>query len=172
MKIDPTGHPMMSQEEVAIIDELIEERKPKVCLEWGSGNSTIYFPKKHECIKSWVSIEDLGGYVKYLSPKMDREKVTLMWVPDNEWYIDCVKHQGKKYDFILVDGVDGHREACLDLAITELAKKGAMVLLHDSGREEYQPFIKRHRKKAQKLSEGEKKIGEYYAHRGLTLFKV
>jgi hypothetical protein len=38
--IDESGHPMMSDKELGIINNLIRERKPEICLEWGSGGST------------------------------------------------------------------------------------------------------------------------------------
>jgi len=172
MKLDKTGFPMMSKKEVEIIDKLIEERKPATCLEWGSGNSTVYFTNKHKCIKHWLSIEHLGNYVKELSPKVDGERVSIVWVPTDVWYVDCVKHQGRKYDFILVDGLNDKRESCLAVAHS-IAKEKATILLHDSGREAYQGFIRNYGKKAKKLSEGEQlsKNG-FFAHRGLTIFQV
>ena len=69
--INKLGRPMMSEKEIEIIDRLIEERQPKYCLEWGSGNSTVYFPKKHKCIKSWLSVEHNGHYPEYLKDKIE-----------------------------------------------------------------------------------------------------
>lgn len=162
--IDPTGFPMMSRREVEIIDNLIEERKPKVCLEWGSGNSTVYFPKKHDCIKSWFSIENNGHYVGYLKDKT-LNNTNIIWVVDENDYIDCMKEGGKKYDFILIDG--RHRMRCLEIA-HRIVKEDGFVLLHDSGRKEYD--VSRYKYKI--LCEGEKPLEEGgFAHRGLTLFE-
>ncbi len=68
--------PMMSDKEIDIIDNLIEELKPRTVLEWGSGNSTIYFPKRN-CIEKWLSVEHNGHYVEYLKDKI-LDKVTLL----------------------------------------------------------------------------------------------
>jgi len=163
--IDKTGHPMMSEKEVAIIDKLIEERQPKHCFEWGSGTSTSYFPNKHKCIKSWLSIEHNGHYPEYLKDKIN-ENTTIVWITNENSYIDCVKQNGEKYDFILVDGL--YRENCLEVA-HKIAKKGAIILLHDSGRLEYKKFIDKYNYK--KLCDGEIKTEDGYAHRGLTLFE-
>lgn len=163
--IDKTGHPMMSEKEVAIIDKLIEERKPERCLEWGSGNSTVYFPNKHKCIKSWLSIEHVGHYPDYLKNDVNNN-TTIIWITNESSYVDCVKKNGEKYDFILVDG--NQREECLEIAY-KIARKGAIILLHDSGRLKYKKFIDKYDN--EKLSEGEIKVkGGDYAHRGLTLF--
>lgn len=170
MKIDEFGYPMMSQQEVGIINDLLESRKPIYCLEWGSGTSTIYFPKMHaKNIRSWLSIEHNGNYVKYVAERAN-DNVDLVWVPNNEWYIDCVKHQKKKYDFILIDGL--FRDKCLD-TVLQIAKPGAVVLLHDAGREEYQEMINSWGGQVKILCEGEKKLNNgYYAHRGLAQFSV
>lgn len=165
--IDTSGYPMMSKEEVEIIDKLIEERQPKYCLEWGVGNSTVYFPKKHRCIKLWLSIEHNGHYIDYFKDKVS-DNTTMIWIDnvDKVSYPDCVKMNSEKYDFILIDG--NQREECLEVAY-KVAKKGAIILLHDSGRQAYKKFIEKYNHK--KLSDGEIPDGKgFYAHRGLTLF--
>lgn len=156
-----TNKPMMSDKEIKIIDGLLREHQPASCLEWGSGASTVHF-SRHSVIKSWLAIEHNGHYVSYLSDKIS-PKVNVIWV-DKEWYIDCVK-LGKKYDFILIDGEQ--RELCLKTAF-EILKPGGIILLHDSGRFEYQSFINKYPHKI--LSEGEIPDKGGFAHRGLTLF--
>ena len=37
--------PHMKNREILILEELLRNLKSKNCLEWGSGYSTIYFPK-------------------------------------------------------------------------------------------------------------------------------
>ncbi len=157
--------PMMSVAEIGIIDDLIEQLKPQVCLEWGSGNSTLWF-SRHKSIKSWLSLEHNGHYVEYMKDKMP-PNVQVVWVADNYWYVDAVKLQGRRYDFILVDGEQ--REACLNIAHDILNPDG-IILLHDSGRDEYQGFIRLY--KGQQLIEGEIPQGDGFAHRGLTLFTL
>lgn len=157
--------PMMADAEIAIIDALIEKYKPEVCLEWGSGNSTLWF-SKHKSIKNWLSIEHNGHYVEHMTGRIP-PNVQVIWVADNYWYVDAVKLQGRRYDFILIDGEQ--REACLNIA-HDIIKPGGIILLHDSGREEYQEFIRLY--KGQKLIEGEIPQGDGFAHRGLTLFTL
>ena len=160
---------MMAEHEVKIINDLIREYKPEICLEWGSGNSTSYFPKEHECIKQWVSVEHDGHYSEYLARRVDLDKVIHIWVPDNAWYVDCVKHQGRRYDFVLIDGL--MRDECLRTA-HQITREGGIILLHDAGREEYYKFIRRYGNRTV-LCKGEQpneKGG--YDHRGLVLFRV
>lgn len=161
MKIE--SKPMMAEKEIEIIDDLLEKYKPKFCLEWGSGSSTTYF-SKHKSIKQWLAIEHNGHYVNYLKDLLP-DNANVMWIPDDEWYIDCVK-LGRKWDFILVDGQN--REQCLEVADT-IINPGGIILLHDAGRREYQGFIKLHG--GEKLIDGEISLGDYYAHRGLAIFQ-
>ena len=160
---------MMAEHEVKIVNDLLRKYQPETCLEWGSGNSTIYFPKEHEFIKQWVSVEHAGQYNIYLKAKVNLKKVILLWTPNNQWYLDCVKHQGKKYDFVLIDGI--HREECLNIA-HQITKEGGIILLHDTGRKEYEKFISKYLNR-EILCEGDKpqKDGGF-AHRGLTLFQA
>lgn len=153
--------PMMSGKEIEIIDNLIEERKPKYILEWGSGGSTMYFPK-HKCIKHWLSIEENGHFVDYLKDKVN-DKTDVIWA-DNEWYIDSVK-LGKKYDMILVDGK--YREECVEQGL-QLLRGNGFLLLHDAGRKDYQDFIKKFNGRI--LIEGEEPYEGFYKHRGLAIF--
>jgi len=156
---------MMSEKEIKLIDYLIESIKPEVCLEWGAGNSTIYFPKKHNCIKSWLAVEHNENYVKYLKDKVSNKvKINTFIIESDPYYIDCIEEN--KYDFILIDGL--YREECLEKAM-KVAKQDALILLHDSGRKEYQAFIKKY--EGEELCEGEilQRDG-FYAHRGLTRF--
>ncbi len=155
---------MMSEKEIGIIEAILAEQNPTHCLEWGSGNSTIHFAKKLSSGSTWLSVEHNGNYVKYLADKLP-DNATVIWVPENEWYVDCVKHS-RTFDFILIDGL--HREGCLEIALRIISDDGT-ILLHDAGREDYQGFIKKY--KGEMLCEGEKPVGGYFAHRGLARFR-
>lgn len=159
-----TDEPMMSKSEIALIDDILDTLKPKFCLEWGGGRSTEYFPKQHPSIKQWVAIEHNGHWVQRVAPTLP-DNAMIIWSPDNEWYIDCVKHS-RVFDFILVDGL--MREQCLDMARKILSPDG-VVLLHDAGRAEYRHFITRNN--GEMIAEGEipQKDGGY-AHRGIAKF--
>lgn len=155
--------PMMSDQEIKIVDDILTTKKPRHCLEWGSGISTVYFPRKHRSVR-WLAVEHNGNYVIAIAPLLP-DNSSVIWTPDNEWYVDSVKHS-RVFDFILIDGLQ--RERCLEIA-KEIIRPGGTILLHDSGREEYQEFIKKHN--GEILCDGEKRVGDYFAHRGLARFK-
>jgi hypothetical protein len=46
---------LMREWEIQIIKNILTKLKPRKCLEWGSGYSTVYFPKIAGC--KWISIE-------------------------------------------------------------------------------------------------------------------
>jgi predicted O-methyltransferase YrrM len=157
---------MMADKEIFIIDTILDQSKPKVCLEWGSGNSTRYFPKHHKDIVSWTAVEHNGHYVEFLAGKT-ADNVNVVWA-DKEWYIDCVKLNGRKYDFILIDGEE--REGCIRVAL-DIIKPGGIILLHDAGRIEFADIIRLY--DGRKLLDGEKPVKEGgFAHRGLVAFTL
>ncbi len=162
ISIDEGGKPMMSDKEIAIIDVLIEKYKPKKCLEWGSGNSTLYFPK-HECIEKWVSVEHNGHYASYLKDKVDK-KVQLIFLQDSaDNYVHCVEDT---FDFILIDGE--FRDKCVVRA-KEISNDDTIILLHDSARKESKPILDGWKGKVHILSDGENPTRDgFYAHRGLA----
>ena len=49
--------PWMKYREIEIIEEIIKNLKPKKCLEWGAGYSTLYFPRLLDSDAKWISIE-------------------------------------------------------------------------------------------------------------------
>lgn len=156
--------PMMAEAEIEIINNIIKEVRPQFCLEWGSGRSTEYFPRQHPGIQLWLAIEHNGHWVQRIASNLPNN-AQVIWVPTNEWYIDCIKHS-RKFDFILVDGL--HREDCLHIARQILTEKG-VILLHDAGRAEYKHFIISNH--GEMLIDGEipQKDGGF-AHRGIAKF--
>jgi len=157
IKLRTDYHPMMSDKEIDYIDNLIEELKPEKCLEWGSGMSTIYFPRKHNCIKFWESYEHSRKWFRRVGGYMDKSKVYLHIV-DREGYLSA---KGK-YDLILVDGE--WRNECLDLA-KDMLNPGGVILLHDSARPDYDEAVAKYEHKEIVLK-GEP-TGDT-VHRGIT----
>lgn len=157
--------PMMSVEEVEIIDKLIEDKKPKICLEWGAGSSSVYFPNKHECIEQWHTVEHDGGYAEWVRKNANLNKVTIHHEKVFN-YLSVV--QDMKFDLILIDGL--MRMECLMVA-EDLINRDGVILLHDSGRSDYQKGIKKWPRFREKLTEGEMET-RGYAHRGLHKFWV
>lgn len=157
--------PMMSDKEIKIVDDILSELKPKKCLEWGAGGSTVYFPEKHPEIESWTSIEHNGGWyqklVKRIPFKVDLRHVKV---------VDYLKEvEGEKYDFILIDGL--MRAECLMVA-EDMLNPGGVILVHDTGRAWYQDLIKLWpANRTQKLIDGEIPMRfEGFAHRGIHKF--
>ncbi len=167
MKIDLKGYPMMAEHEVEYIKAFITNNGVKRVLEWGSGNSTIWFPKECPNVERWLSIEHNGHYVNYLKDKVKKEVVELRWRQDDkEIYINAA--DGEKFDLIIVDGE--YREECLAKAFSLLEEHPtARVLLHDSGRKEYEAWYQKYNPTI--IYQGEKPVkGGGYAHRGIALF--
>lgn len=156
------ARPMMSDEEIKVIDELFDKHKFKTCLEWGSGGSTIYFPRRHKSITRWYSIEHNGKYVDMIKRSLENT-VTLKHVT-LENYLGVVK--GMKFDFILIDGL--MRQECLMFA-EDMLNRGGVILLHDASRPEFQKPIKQWSGKTEQLSKGEGRTTGC-AHRGLYKF--
>lgn len=156
------NRPMMSEIEIQIIDEHLALYKPNRVLEWGSGGSTIYFPRKHPYIEKWVSIEHDGRYVNYIKRAV-QSNVDLRHVKLEE-YLNTVKDE--KFNFILIDGL--MRKECLMFAYDLIISPG-IILLHDSGRHEFQKSIKEWPGKNEKLTNGEIEV-KSYSHRGLHKF--
>lgn len=157
--------PMMADKEIEIVNTLLAEHMPQYCLEWGSGNSTINF-SQHTCIKLWLAVEHNGHYIDYLQDKVG-ENVQTLWVLPGSSYADCVQRSNRKFDFILIDGLD--RAKCLQNALDILSDDG-IILLHDAGRIEHDQIIEEYN--GTRLTEGEKPVKEGgFAHRGLALFR-
>lgn len=149
---------MMTDEEIAYIDKLLEELRPESCLEWGSGGSTIYFPKKHDFIKVWFSIEHTKKWFNYVSGRMGDLNIVLQL----RRVEDYVKTYGK-WSFVLIDGIK--RNECLAQA-RGLLKRGGIILLHDSHRRDYDEGIALYGDKKEVICEG---TGEgENSHQGLT----
>lgn len=158
--------PMMADSEIKTINDIITQNKYKNCLEWGSGNSTIYFPKTNTCIKNWMSIEHCQNHYSLIK-SMVPANVELIFEKEEKKYIN--KPKNKKFDFILVDGIN--RDECMDLAFDLLEKNGS-IILHDSARKESSGILTKHKSKIVLLTEGEKKLKDgYFAHRGIAVFK-
>jgi len=140
--------PMMYFKDIDLINEVIDTIKPKRCLEWGSGLSTAYFPKRLEAPYEWVAIEHFEPWYKKVDKLNKDPKVKLHFVPPNkeepfsdehndgtyEDFKDYVEKPDGKFDYIFVDG--RARCACINRAY-DLLNDDGVVLLHDANREYY-----------------------------------
>ena len=145
--------PWMKYREIEIIKEILINLKPKKCLEWGAGFSTLYFPKLLDNNAQWISIEHEKEWFKKIRNLNKNPNVKIYLVEPNNYpwsdeygdgsysdlrdYIEYPTKFGK-FDFILVDG--RARKHCLMKAY-ELLSNNGIVVLHDANRIYYhKPF--------------------------------
>ena len=144
----------MRPKEIIIIEDILKNKKPKACLEWGAGYSTLYFPKHLEDAR-WTVIEhDELWFNKIKQLIGQNSKTSIYYIPPNQqpWtdpynngsfsdlrdYITFPEKMNEKFDFILIDG--RARKLCLISAL-KLLKNGGVVILHDANRRYYhEPF--------------------------------
>ncbi len=141
--------PHMKNREILILEELLQNLQPKHCLEWGSGYSTLYFPKFLPPESNWLAIEHYSEWAEKINGINTNPNVKTILVPpnNNPWtdkymdgsysdlkdYVDYPQNKAP-FDFILVDGRS--RIACLNRTIEWVSDNG-IVVLHDSNREYY-----------------------------------
>lgn len=141
--------PWMKRRETALITALLRAISPLRCLEWGSGHSTLYFPRFMAAGGTWLSIEHDRAWNETIRGRLRDHRVKLVCVaPDRApWggprddgtyesfrsYVDYPVGHGP-FDFVLVDG--RARPACVERAASLLSPRG-VVVLHDAHREIY-----------------------------------
>jgi len=152
--------PWMQSWEINSIKKTLLKLKPKRCLEWGSGNSTIYFTRFLPKESEWISIEHDFKWSRKIRRKLffcrlieSYPKIKIFHIAPNKFswtdkhgdgssqdfknYINFPRKMGK-FDFILIDG--RARKSCL-LQATKLLDKNGIVVLHDASRKYYhKPF--------------------------------
>jgi SAM-dependent methyltransferase len=147
--------PLMQYKEILVIKELLERRRPITCLEWGAGYSTLYFYKYLGVGSRWISIEHDKLWFEKIKQLIPEERVSIYFVPPNQWpptdpygdgslydfidYVEFPKRFNEKFDFILIDG--RARKFCLMKAF-ELLKDDGIVVLHDANRRYYHESFK------------------------------
>jgi len=149
----------MDYAEIDIIIEILKKKKPKACLEWGAGYSTLFFPQYITKDSNWISIEHNKEWFKKIKRlTSDDNRVEIFWVPPNcsQWtdpyedgsfsdlkdYVEYPEKLDRKFDFILIDG--RARVYCLMSALKLLEPDG-VVVLHDANREYYYNGFKNYR---------------------------
>ncbi len=101
-------------------------------LEYGSGNSTIYFSRKTAFVDA---LEHNPEWYEYISAKVNmNSKIQLIPAADIKNYAAFPASLGKKYDIVLVDAID--RNECMFQSVNLLTTDG-VVILDDSERPEY-----------------------------------
>lgn len=152
-------YPEMWLSEIRYIEKLLLEQaknnKSINILEWGSGRSTVYFPKflkKNKIDFTWSAIENfilwhetvnmmikdsqLGDTTKcYLKSPTREERKKIQEMLDMTDFLNFPATLNKKFNLILIDA--RKRRECLEKAVELLAPDGAVVL-HDAERDEHQ----------------------------------
>lgn len=96
-------------------------------LEWGLGNSTLFFAER---CKHILSIEHNPEWYHSIVPLLP-ENATGVLVSETEYSTYPKFLQIPKYDIIIIDGIN--RDACIDTAI-DLINEGGMIILDNSDR--------------------------------------
>lgn len=104
-------------------------------LEWGSGNSTIYFAKR---AKSILTIEHNKEWYEDIKASFG-SNVTYIFAQDQE-YIEYPKRVNKKFDLIIVDGIN--RFECLKEGIYLIKEKGLIIYDNSDRHPEHCRFLR------------------------------
>lgn len=135
----------MAQKEKDIMVEALSNLKPKRCLEWGSGFSTLTFPNLLSDSAEWMSIEHNEEWHKLIDQKKVPDQVQLVHVaadqepvtePDGSYsdFKAYIEYPKGTFDFILIDG--RARTHCLKRAYDLISDNG-LIMLHDANRKSY-----------------------------------
>lgn len=138
--------PFMGVGEIECIKSYLD--KDDIMFEWGSGGSTLYFPKY---VKQYISVESLKHWYEVVLAKvksLDIKNVQIMLRTSNipipydvrpeewkkEWftlYLDAIGAIGlKTYDKILVDGETRARGFCAEKA-KDYMSENSVLFIHD-----------------------------------------
>lgn len=122
--------PYIGDRQTITILDVLERLKPRKCFEWGSGWSTVFFPRFFPNAE-WISVEHLAGYVKILTPHLPPNAIILPRPIHGNYVSDALNWvKGQPFDFVFVDGE--RRRDCLKMA-AQILRKGGIVVKHDSG---------------------------------------
>lgn len=142
--------PWMRYREIEVVKEVVHQLRPSRCLEWGTGYSTLYFPRLLAQGARWLSVDHDESWANNVREMGPAECVTIKHVPANRYpwtdneqdgsaedLADYLSYPGQlaPFDFILVDG--RARNDCIKKALTLVCEEG-IVLLHDANRAFYQ----------------------------------
>jgi hypothetical protein len=122
--------PYIGDSQTLTILDLLYRLKPKACLEYGSGFSTVFFASLIQC--PWISIEHHPYFHKAIQQYLPPNVISVneeIWA-SNDWYIRAGERYFRDYDFVFVDGE--RREQCVAFA-DSIMRKGGVIIKHDSG---------------------------------------
>ncbi len=123
--------PYLGDNQIVVISDLLMRLKPKMCLEWGSGFSTVFFAGMTPDSK-WISIEH-HPYFHEIIKKNKPDNVFMILEPIWDRYIEIAKDSNLTFDFVFVDGE--RRPECIKYA-ADIMRDGAILIQHDAGIED------------------------------------
>jgi len=156
----------MAQREIELIDGLFMRFRPERVLEFGAGNSTLWWPPRLPFVREWVAVEHDHQYADAIRNQADEKVRVVLVLREKYQYVYPPSVKSKVFDMVLVDGI--YRVACLEAASTTYLKPGGVAVLHDTARGTYtmaRSFFDHHTI----LCEGEG-VGQRWVHRGLEMF--
>lgn len=121
--------PYLGDNQTLIMLDLLERLKPRKCFEWGSGWSTVFFPRLFPYTE-WISVEHLPVFVRFLTPYLPPNAIVFrkqLWGDYVSEVLNWVENQ--PFDFVFVDGE--RREECIKMA-SRVLRKGGIVVRHDA----------------------------------------
>ena len=147
--------------------QFLTERLPNniSCLEYGSGNSTLFWATK---VKMIVSVEHDTLWADYISKKFSNfSNIQLLQTENNEYYETAPLKLNTKFQLIIVDGI--RRLECISVAQQLLREEGCILVddTHFSKHKEIFTSMKKYGFKELRIS-GPKPIQNDYSE--ATLF--
>jgi phage pi2 protein 07 len=134
MKLRP--RPMMSNQEIQILDNILSSPFVQSVLEIGCGGSTVYFPARHRV--EWHSVEFNASWYRDIQ-KLVPNNVELYLLEDIPAFIAKFSPRAKEFQVVLIDGPDDHREWVIK-SVRDW-DTDAIVLVHDSRRRGYEEAL-------------------------------
>jgi hypothetical protein len=119
-------HPWLTQEAINILSTYLQDSD--VCLEWGSGRSTIWLAQK---VKKLISIESNKEWYCWVSRKIEEKglaNIDYRLIAKEHNYVSSIDSDHEiSFDFILVDG-PFCRDFCSLKALHYLKDGGMLVV--------------------------------------------
>jgi hypothetical protein len=137
MKLRP--RPMMSHQEIQILDSILSSPFVHSVLEIGCGGSTLYYSTRHPV--EWHSVEFDASWYQDIQ-KLAPNNVHLYLLEDIPAFIAKFSPRAKEFHVVLIDGPADNREQVIE-AIGGW-HTDAIVLLHDSRRRVYEEALSRY----------------------------
>lgn len=119
----------MRPDEVEFLESFLN--KDTIVLEWGSGQSTLYFS---QFVKKWISVENIFYWYKKISEETG-ENVTVKYSRNPKNYI-------ARADYVIIDKanlvfIDGRKRVACGEKLLRFIDRNTIVLVHDWQRQRY-----------------------------------